>query len=90
MYVLDRDQLTGKCGRCRYKYTCGGCRAMAWFEHGDLMAEDPTCFFEPEDESTVSEHEEETNKIFKRYAFMVRHATKAADKGRDAALKEAF
>jgi radical SAM protein with 4Fe4S-binding SPASM domain len=72
--VLDRHQLKGKCGRCRYKLTCGGCRAMAWFEHGDIMAEDPTCFFEPEDESTVCEHEEETNRLFRRYAFMVRHA----------------
>jgi radical SAM protein with 4Fe4S-binding SPASM domain len=72
--VLDRNQLQGKCGRCRYKFTCGGCRAMAFYEHGDIMAEDPTCFFEPEDETTVSEHEEETNRMFKRYAFMVRHA----------------
>jgi radical SAM protein with 4Fe4S-binding SPASM domain len=72
--ILDREQLTGKCGRCRYKLTCGGCRAMAWFEHGDYMAEDPTCFFEPEDETTVSEHEEETNRMFKRYAFMKRAA----------------
>ena len=46
--VLDRNQLQGKCGRCRYKFTCGGCRAMALYENGDLMAEDPTCFFEPE------------------------------------------
>lgn len=88
--VLHRELLKGKCGRCRYKYTCGGCRAMAFFEHGDLMAEDPTCFFEPEDETTVSEHEEETNRIFKRYAFMVRHATRAADRKRKGALKEAF
>ena len=72
--ILDRDQLQGKCGRCRYKFTCGGCRAMAYYEHGDVMAEDPTCFFEPEDETTVCEHEPETNKMFKRYAFMVRHA----------------
>jgi radical SAM protein with 4Fe4S-binding SPASM domain len=72
--ILDRNQLQGKCGRCRYKFTCGGCRAMAFYEHGDVMAEDPTCFFEPEDESTVSEHEAETNRMFKRYAFMVRYA----------------
>jgi radical SAM protein with 4Fe4S-binding SPASM domain len=72
--ILDRSQLGGKCGRCRYKYTCGGCRAMAYFESGDVMGEDPTCFFEPEDETTVCEHEEQTNKMFKRFAFMVRHA----------------
>ena len=49
---------------------------MAWFEHGDIMAEDPTCFFEPEDESTISEHEAETNRNFKRYAFMARYAAR--------------
>jgi len=72
--ILDRNNLEGKCGRCRYKFTCGGCRAMAYYEHGNVMAEDPTCFFEPEDENTVSPHEEETNRMFKRYAFMVRYA----------------
>lgn len=72
--VLDRTQLKGRCGRCRYKRTCGGCRAMAYFDSGDLMGEDPTCFFEPEDETTVSEHEDETNRMFRRYAFMVRLA----------------
>ncbi len=83
--VLDRDRLKGKCGRCRYKYTCGGCRAMAWFHTGDLMGEDPTCFFEPEDETTVSEHEAETNRMFKRYAFMVRQARAGEPKGSEAA-----
>ena len=72
--VLDRNRLEGKCGRCRYKFTCGGCRAMAFYETGNLMAEDPTCFFEPVDESTVCEHEAETNRMFKRYAFMLRYA----------------
>lgn len=72
--VLDRNLLQGKCGRCRYQFTCGGCRAMALFEHGDLMGEDPTCFFEPVDRSTVSEHEVETNRMFGRYAFMARIA----------------
>jgi len=72
--LLDRNQLKGKCGRCRYKFTCGGCRAMAYFEHGDILEEDPTCFFEPEDENTVCEREELTNKMFKRYVFMIRQA----------------
>ena len=47
---------------------------MAYFGNGDVMAEDPTCFFEPEDESTVSEHEQETNRIFRRYVFMARYS----------------
>ena len=49
---------------------------MAYFHTGDLMGEDPTCFFEPEDETTVSEHEAETNRMFKRYAFMVRQSAR--------------
>lgn len=72
--VLDRSQLGGKCGRCRYKFTCGGCRAMAFFATGDFMAEDPQCFFEPVDETTVCEHEAETGRVFERYALMARYA----------------
>jgi len=72
--ILDRTQLKGKCGRCRYQFTCGGCRAMAYYENGDVMAEDPTCFFEPEDRTTVSEHELETNKGFKKFVNISRFA----------------
>ena len=68
--ITDRTKLTGKCGRCRYKFTCGGCRAMALYHSGDIMGEDPTCFFEPVDETTVSEHEEETNRMFRRYLIV--------------------
>lgn len=66
--ILDRNRLKGRCGRCRYKFTCGGCRAMAWFKTGDYMDEDPTCFFEPVDETTKSPHETETNRVFYQYA----------------------
>ena len=52
--VLDRNLLEGKCGRCRYKFTCGGCRALAFYAHGDVMAEDPNCFFDPEDETAIA------------------------------------
>ncbi len=53
-----RDQLKGKCGRCRYRLTCGGCRALAFYRTGDLLAPDPSCFFEPENEHSRSPHEE--------------------------------
>ncbi|MCC7484935.1 MAG: radical SAM protein [Burkholderiales bacterium] len=33
----------GKCGTCDYRHGCGGCRARALAEHGDVMAEDPKC-----------------------------------------------
>ncbi len=74
--ILDRTHLKGKCGRCRYQFTCGGCRAMAFYESGDIMAEDPTCFFEPMDKTTVSEHEPETNKMFKKFVAISRFADK--------------
>ena len=66
--ILDRNRLKGRCGRCRYKFTCGGCRAMAWFLKGDYMEEDPICFFEPVDETSRSPHEDETNRVFYQYA----------------------
>ncbi len=72
--ITDRSRLKGRCGRCRYQYTCGGCRAMAYFHNGDYMGEDPTCFFDPADRSTVSEHEEETNRVFKKYLLIARAA----------------
>ncbi|CAG0985619.1 PqqA peptide cyclase [Myxococcaceae bacterium] len=72
--ITDRSRLKGRCGRCRYQYTCGGCRAMAWYHSGDYMAEDPTCFFEPADRETRSEHEEETGRWFTKYLIVARHA----------------
>ena len=71
--LLDRSRLKGRCGRCRYQYTCGGCRAMAYFHTGDVMEEDPTCFFDPADATTASEHEEETNRLFKKYLMVARY-----------------
>lgn len=72
--LLDRSNLKGRCGRCRYQYTCGGCRAMAYFHTGDYLEEDPTCFFDPVDKTTVSECEEETNRLFKKYLLVARYA----------------
>lgn len=86
--IMDRNQLQGKCGRCRYKFTCGGCRGLAFYHSGDYMGEDPTCFFEPEDESTVCEHEEETNRMFKRFAFMQRAADRLIETERKRAQEE--
>jgi len=64
---IDRRNLKGKCGRCRYRETCGGCRAVAYWRTGDFLAEDPTCFFEPEDESTICELEHEMNQQLLRH-----------------------
>jgi radical SAM protein with 4Fe4S-binding SPASM domain len=52
--LRKRTELKGKCGRCRYRDTCGGCRALAYYHSGDVLGEDPTCFFEPVDRNTRS------------------------------------
>lgn len=45
--LRDPELLTGKCGACEYKVTCGGCRARAYYDHGDLLAEEPYCDYTP-------------------------------------------
>ncbi|HWQ61860.1 MAG TPA: radical SAM protein [Negativicutes bacterium] len=37
-------QLKGKCGECRYRDLCGGCRIRAEAAGGDLWGEDPACY----------------------------------------------
>jgi heme b synthase len=44
--LRDSSFLTGKCGVCEFKNVCGGCRARAYFEHGDYQAEEPYCVYE--------------------------------------------
>jgi AdoMet-dependent heme synthase len=65
--LRDRTALKGKCGRCRYRQTCGGCRALAYYHSGDCFAEDPTCFFEPENDQTRSEFESIQNENTERF-----------------------
>lgn len=46
--LRDVDQLEGKCGLCEFKRICLGCRARAFYEtHGNYMAEEPYCAYEP-------------------------------------------
>jgi AdoMet-dependent heme synthase len=41
---LRSEELNGKCGGCRYKLSCMGCRARAYYYHdGDYMASEPWC-----------------------------------------------
>ncbi|MBF0531971.1 MAG: radical SAM protein [Candidatus Omnitrophica bacterium] len=39
-----QSYVEGKCGICRHKHICGGCRARAQAYHGSLWAEDPGCY----------------------------------------------
>lgn len=45
--LRDRDLLKGACGRCGWRWQCGGCRAVAWADTGDVMASDPQCAWAP-------------------------------------------
>jgi radical SAM protein with 4Fe4S-binding SPASM domain len=44
--VGDSSNLKGRCGRCEFKYVCGGSRVKAYVYEGDLLAEDPTCLLD--------------------------------------------
>lgn len=44
---LRDERPAGKCGRCDWRLSCGGCRARALAAGGDLMAEDPKCGYIP-------------------------------------------
>ena len=41
------DLLQGRCGMCEFRHVCGGCRARAFYQHGDYLAEEPYCTYVP-------------------------------------------
>jgi len=41
--LRDRDKLKGRCGKCEFKFVCGGCRARAYAYHDDYLMSDPGC-----------------------------------------------
>jgi len=45
--LRDPAALGGKCGICRYRAICAGCRARAYAATGDYLAEEPFCTYEP-------------------------------------------
>src|SRR3972149_3646426 len=46
--LRDENKLKGKCGACaEYKKVCGGSRARAYAVHGDYLAEEPKCIYQP-------------------------------------------
>lgn len=45
--LRDMEQLHGKCGRCAYRWACGGSRARAYAMTGDVLGSDPLCAYEP-------------------------------------------
>lgn len=45
--LRDDSTLEGKCGLCEYKRVCMGCRARAFSETGNYLAEEPNCSYVP-------------------------------------------
>lgn len=43
--VRNRQRFGAPCGGCPYVAACGGCRAAAWAESGEVTGGDPQCFF---------------------------------------------
>ncbi len=41
--VRNRDEFEANCGKCPYRYVCGGCRARAYAYFKNLKAPDPGC-----------------------------------------------
>ncbi|MBI1976357.1 MAG: radical SAM protein [Candidatus Omnitrophica bacterium] len=48
--LRDPSLLEGKCGVCSYRTICGGCRARSWAQTQDILAEDPSCVYQPQRE----------------------------------------
>ncbi|HEC77098.1 MAG TPA: radical SAM protein [Thermoplasmatales archaeon] len=46
--LRNKDILEGFCGKCDYRYYCGGCRARAYAYTGDYLAPDPGCIYNKE------------------------------------------
>ncbi|OGA45198.1 MAG: radical SAM/SPASM domain-containing protein, partial [Betaproteobacteria bacterium RIFCSPLOWO2_12_FULL_63_13] len=45
--LRDPGGFGGRCGRCEYRWVCGGSRARAFSTSGDPLAEDPLCVYDP-------------------------------------------
>ena len=45
--LQDPSNYKGRCGRCEFKFACGGSRARAYSMTGDPLGEDPLCAYQP-------------------------------------------
>ncbi len=46
--LRDMDRVTGKCGRCAFRWVCGGSRARAHAVSGNYLGEEPLCIHDPD------------------------------------------
>ena len=56
-HLRDVTNLQGKCGGCEFRMVCGGCRARAYSLHGDYLAEEPLCPYEPKDWQRIEQNQ---------------------------------
>ncbi len=63
--ALRKPALKGKCGQCRFRSLCGGCRARAYAVQNDYLQEDRWCNYVPDGGAVVkiSSFEEQTEKF---------------------------
>ena len=52
---LRNPDLGGRCGVCEYRGLCGGCRARALAVTDDVLADDPSCAYQPKAATTPIE-----------------------------------
>ncbi len=45
--LKNPDLLRGKCGKCEFRYICGGSRARAYAMTGDFLSAEPRCLYKP-------------------------------------------
>jgi radical SAM protein with 4Fe4S-binding SPASM domain len=45
--LRDPANYGGRCGRCDFKWVCGGSRARAYAMNGDALGDDPLCAYQP-------------------------------------------
>ncbi len=55
--LLRLSKYGGRCGICEYREICGGCRARAYVETGDLLGEDSLCSHVPGEDAVVRPEE---------------------------------
>ncbi|MBI5539240.1 MAG: radical SAM protein [Bacteroidia bacterium] len=69
--IVNRNNLKGKCGKCKFRFTCGGCRVYSYYMTGDIYESDPTCFIEDLSDKELKVMEDETVKQYRNYCRMV-------------------
>ncbi len=57
---IRRRSFNGKCGSCEYREVCGGCRARAFANTGDVMGPDDSCVHQPAEGAQVIQSKDTT------------------------------